>query len=38
MANFAYDWKPRVQKIVIGSLVAVDVVAMVVFAGILNWI
>jgi len=38
MANFAYDWKPRVQKIVIGSLAAVDVVAMVVFAGILNWI
>lgn len=38
VSNFAYDWKPRVQKIVIGSLAAVDVAAMVVFAGILGWI
>ncbi len=37
-SNFAYDWKPRVQRIVIVSLVALDIVAMVVFAGILHWI
>jgi hypothetical protein len=38
MANFAYDWKPRTQKIVIGSLAGFDLLAMVVFAGILGWI
>ena len=37
-SNFAYDWKPRVQKIAIGGLVAVDLVAMILFAGILHWI
>ncbi|HKM02231.1 MAG TPA: hypothetical protein VJ083_09295, partial [Sedimentibacter sp.] len=25
MCNFAYDWKPRTQRVVIGSLVCVDV-------------
>lgn len=38
MCNFAYDWKPAVQKRVIGTLVAIDVVAMAVFAGLLHWI
>ena len=38
MSNFAYDWKPRVQRLVIGSLVAIDALAMIVFAGILKWI
>lgn len=38
MANFAYDWKPRTQKTVIGSIIAADILAMVVFAGILKWI
>jgi hypothetical protein len=38
VSNFAYDWKPRVQKAVIGGLAAVDAAAMVVFAGILGWI
>jgi hypothetical protein len=33
-----YDWPPRTQKIVIGALAAVDIVALVVFAGILHWI
>ncbi len=33
-----YDWKPKVQRAVIGGLFAVDVVMMVVFAGILHWI
>ncbi len=38
MSNFAYDWKPRTQRIVIGSLAGLDAAAMVVFAGILKWI
>ncbi len=38
MSNFAYDWKPRTQKIVIGSIAAADALSMVVFAGILGWI
>ena len=33
-----YDWKPRVQAAVIGSLFFVDAVMLVVFAGILKWI
>ncbi len=38
MCNFAYDWSPRVQVRVIGTLAAVDALAMVLFAGILKWI
>jgi hypothetical protein len=38
MSNFAYDWKPRTQRIVIGSLAGLDAAAMIVFAGILKWI
>ncbi len=33
-----YDWKPVIQRRVIGGLLAVDLVMMVVFAGILKWI
>jgi hypothetical protein len=33
-----YDWKPRTQRIVIGSLFVVDALLMVIFAGILGWI
>lgn len=33
-----YDWRPKVQKTVIGSLFGVDVLMMIVFAGILKWI
>lgn len=33
-----YDWKPRIQKIVIGSLFALDVLLLIVFAGFLHWI
>jgi len=33
-----YDWKPRVQIAVIGSLFIVDALMMIVFAGILKWI
>ncbi len=38
MSNFAYDWKPKTQRRVIGSLIGVDVLAMLVFAFILKWI
>lgn len=38
MANFAYDWKPRVQRLVIGSLFACDALMMLAFAGFLRWI
>lgn len=33
-----YDWPPKVQRRVIGGLLAVDVMMMAVFAGILGWI
>jgi hypothetical protein len=33
-----YDWKPKVQRRVIGVLFVVDVLMMVVFAGIMKWI
>jgi hypothetical protein len=33
-----YDWKPRVQRLVIGALFGADAVALIVFAGILRWI
>lgn len=38
MSNFAYDWKPKIQKIVIGTLIAIDFAALILFAGILRWI
>jgi hypothetical protein len=38
VSTYSYDWKPRVQKIVIGSLFAVNAVMLIVFAGILRWI
>jgi hypothetical protein len=38
VSMFCYDWAPRVQKTVIGSLFAVNVLMLVVFAGILGWI
>ncbi len=33
-----YDWKPKTQRWVIGSLMVVNVLMMVIFAGILKWI
>ena len=33
-----YDWKPKVQQAVIGTLFVVDALMMIVFAGILKWI
>lgn len=38
VANLCYDWKPRVQKRFIGTLAGVNVMSLVVFAGILHWI
>jgi hypothetical protein len=37
-ACYAYDWTPKKQKVVIGTLLAINVVLLVVFAGILQWI
>jgi hypothetical protein len=33
-----YDWRPRVQRLFIGSLFGVDALMMIVFAGVLGWI
>jgi hypothetical protein len=33
-----YDWKPKVQRAVIGAIFGVDAIALIVFAGILDWI
>ena len=37
-ANFAYDWQPRTQIRWIGSLFIINVLMLVVFAGLLGWI
>ena len=33
-----HDWKPKTQRLVIGSLFVLDTVLMITFAGILKWI
>jgi len=33
-----HDWKPKTQRVVIGSLFVLDTVLMITFAGILKWI
>lgn len=33
-----YDWKPKVQRILIGCLFGFDALALLIFAGILGWI
>jgi hypothetical protein len=38
VSMYSYDWSPRVQKIVIGSLFGVNAAMLIVFAGILGWI
>jgi hypothetical protein len=38
VSMYAHDWSPRTQIRVIGALAALDVLMMVVFAGILKWI
>lgn len=37
-AFYAYDWDPREQKLFIGALFAINMAALIVFAGILHWI
>lgn len=37
-AFYCYDWKPRLQKIFIGSFFAADALLLGVFAGLLGWI
>jgi len=37
-AFYCYDWKPKTQITFIGTMVTIDVLMMVVFAGILKWI
>ena len=38
VSMYSYDWKPKLQKQVIGGLAGVNAVMLVVFAGILHWI
>ena len=38
VSMFSYDWKPKVQIAVIGSLFAFNASMLVIFAGILKWI
>jgi hypothetical protein len=38
VSMFCYDWKPVIQKRVIGILFTVNVIALLIFAGILKWI
>lgn len=38
IAFLCYDWKPKVQRIFIGSLAGVNAILLLVFAGVLHWI
>ena len=38
VSMYSYDWKRKTQKVVIGTMFAVDAVMLIVFAGILGWI
>jgi len=38
VSMYCYDWEPKVQKIVIGSLFGVNAAMLIVFGGILGWI
>lgn len=38
VSMYAYDWKPKLQKQIIGGLAAVNVIMLILFAGILKWI
>ncbi|PKL41136.1 MAG: hypothetical protein CVV44_00425 [Spirochaetae bacterium HGW-Spirochaetae-1] len=37
-ANFAFDMKPRTQKLFIGGLFIINAAMLIIFAGILKWI
>jgi hypothetical protein len=38
VSMYSYDWKPKVQRRVIGILFGVDALMLVVFAGLLRWV
>jgi len=38
VSMYSYDWKPEIQKKVIGRLAGVNAVCLILFAGILKWI
>jgi hypothetical protein len=38
ISMYCYDWQPKIQKAVIGSLLTVDGASLIVFAAILHWI
>jgi hypothetical protein len=38
VAMYCYDWSPKVQKAVIGTMFAVNAISLIVFAGFLKWI
>ncbi len=38
VSMYCYDWKPKVQAAVIGTLFGINALSMIVFAGILKWI
>jgi len=38
VSMFCYDWKPKVQITVIGTLFTINALMLIVFAGILKWI
>jgi hypothetical protein len=38
VSMYCYDWQPRMQRMVIGSLFAVNALMLIIFAGILGWI
>ncbi len=38
VSMYSYDWKPKTQKVVIGTMFAINAIMMIVFAGILKWI
>jgi len=35
---YCHDWRPRVQRIVLGSMALVNAAMLIVFAGVLRWI
>ena len=37
-ASYAYYWEPKKQKMFIGTLALINVILLVIFAGILHWI
>jgi hypothetical protein len=38
VSMYSYDWKPKIQKQVIGGLATINILMLILFAGILKWI